>query len=72
MVRRYDAPEDRQMVINAVGGAWVPYSQYAALKEAVENYIDNMTHEFDSEYSLCSDPRIALAKILGRSSGDMQ
>lgn len=53
-------------------GEWVKYEDYERLKEAVENYIDRMTHEFDSEYSLCSDPRIALAEILGRSLSDMQ
>lgn len=53
-------------------GKFVLYEDYERLKEAVENYIDRMTHEFDSEYSLCSDPRIALAEILGRSLSDMQ
>lgn len=53
-------------------GPFVKYEDYERLKEAVENYIDRMTHEFDSEYSLCSDPRIALAEILGRSLSDMQ
>lgn len=53
-------------------GDYVRYEDYERLKEAVENYIDRMTHEFDSEYSLCSDPRIALAEILGRSLSDMQ
>lgn len=53
-------------------GEWVAYEDYESLVKAVENYIDGMTHEFDSEYSLCADPRIALAKLLGRSLGDMQ
>lgn len=55
-----------------IEGDWVMYEDYAALVKAVEDYIDGMTHEFDSEYSLCADPRIALAKLLGRSLGDMQ
>lgn len=74
MVQRFELSEEwgNPVMSEYDHGDWVSYEDYAALVKAVENYIDGMTHEFDSEYSLCADPRIALAKLLGRSLGDMQ